>query len=98
MASIRRAANPSAWPSPVAPPSGEAEEREETGDSAEIATDTASMGRGCARGIHSAARLAAWMPAMRAVAKTSPFSICPSVIRARVSGAIRTSQRAMQTR
>ena len=49
-------------------------------------------------GIHSSVRLAAWIAASRAVASTSPLGSEPAEIRASVSGAIRTSPRATQTR
>src|SRR5690554_248162 len=50
------------------------------------------------RGISSWVRLAAWMPAMRAVASTSPLGRPPSASSARVSGCIRMRPEALASR
>ena len=51
-------------------------------------TATLVMGNGWHRGIRSAVRLAAMMPARRATPKTSPFLARPSVMISKVSGCI----------
>src|SRR3954468_22592578 len=61
-------------------------------------TSTNDNGSGWQSGISSAVRLAAWMPAMRAVPTTSPFGRSPAATSAAVSGAIRTTARATARR
>ncbi len=55
-------------------------------------------GRGWQSGINSCVRLAAIIPATRAVASTSPFGARPSTISASVSGARNTLPRAVASR
>src|SRR5215210_692378 len=61
-------------------------------------TSTNDSGSGWHSGISSAVRLAAWMPAMRAVPITSPLGASPRATAAAVSGAIRTTARASARR
>src|SRR3989442_15379652 len=59
-----------------------------SGSSSVKTTATCVRGNGCASGISSAVRLAAWIAAMRAVPSTSPFCAEPARISASVSGRI----------
>ena len=61
-------------------------------------TSTKVSGSGCASGISSSVRLAAWMPAIRAVPSTSPFGASPRATIAAVSGLMRTTARARARR
>ena len=56
-------------------------------------TSTNDSGRGWQSGISSAVRLAAWIPAIRAVADTSPLGSSPRSTAAAVAGAIRHDRR-----
>src|SRR5262249_27694442 len=55
-----------------------------------MTTSTASSGRGWQSGIRSAVRLAAWMPASRAVSRTGPLGPRSGRARARVAGLMLT--------
>src|SRR5215218_190432 len=59
---------------------------------------TNESGSGWQSGTRSAVRLAAWMPAMRAVPSTSPFGALPSRTAAAVVGLMRTTARASARR
>ena len=61
-------------------------------------TSTLSRGSGWQRGMSSAVRLAAIMPAKRATGSTSPFSTLPPLMSARVSSCMDTAPLATASR
>ena len=62
--------------------------------STSISAPTFDSGSWWASGISSSVRLAAWMPAIRATAATSPFGASPAATLAAASGDMRTTARA----
>src|SRR4051812_49585188 len=66
--------------------------------SSSAATSTWSRPGGWQSGMSSAVRLAAWMPARRAVPRTSPLGASPAATTAAVAGLMRTTARATARR
>ncbi len=84
---------------PVCPASRQrARMRTASGASACSSSLTLVSSSGWHSGISSWVRLAAWMPAIRATAKTSPLGWPPSWISCRVSGRMRTTASAVASR